>query len=187
MRGIRKRHVLAAVGLAAVATAFAVPAAAVKASGQGLPTSIGNGEGRLNVIEWPAYTDPSFAKKFEQQTGCIIHRKDAGTSQDMFALMHANGGGGGGQYDLVSASGDASLRLIYAHDVQQVNVNLVPSWKNFLPAFKSILADQTRNPAWRGVRAPLLPLEDHARQTLAIALHGAGLSDFRALSRSQDQ
>jgi len=137
VKKIRRRHALTVVGLVAVAAAFAVTAATVKASATGLPTSIGNGEGKLNVIEWPAYSDPSFAKKFEQQTGCIIHRKDAGTSQDMFALMHANGGGGGGQYDLVSASGDASLRLIYAHDVQAVNVSLVPSWKNFLPAFKS--------------------------------------------------
>jgi putative spermidine/putrescine transport system substrate-binding protein len=122
--------------LAAIVAAFAVPAATVQA-GSGLPTKIGKGEGRLNVIEWPAYTDPSFAKKFEQQTGCIIHRKDAGSSSEMFALMHANGGGGGGQWDLVSASGDASLRLIYAHDVKPVNVNLIPSWKQFLPVFKS--------------------------------------------------
>jgi putative spermidine/putrescine transport system substrate-binding protein len=120
----------------AIATAFAVTAATVKA-GSGLPTSIGKGEGQLNVIEWDAYTDPSFAKKFENQTGCIIHRKNAGSSQEMFALMHANGGGGGGQYDLVSASGDASLRLIYAHDVKAININLIPSWKQFLPQFKS--------------------------------------------------
>src|SRR5262249_2473969 len=97
-------------------------------------------EGRLNVIEWTAYTDKSFANKFEKQTGCIIHRKDAGSSGEMFSLMHASGGGGGGGangYDLVSASGDASLRLIYAHDVQPVNVKLVPSGKAFLPIFKS--------------------------------------------------
>jgi len=137
VRRIRKGHLLAVVVLAAVVSAFAVPAAAVEASRAGLPTKIGKGEGRLNVIEWPAYSDPSFAKKFEQQTGCIIHRKDAGSSQEMFALMHANGGGGGGQYDLVSASGDASLRLIYAHDVQAINIHLIPSWKDFLPAFKS--------------------------------------------------
>jgi putative spermidine/putrescine transport system substrate-binding protein len=122
--------------VAAIAAAFAVTAATVQA-GSGLPTSIGKGEGRLNVIEWAAYTDPSFAKKFENQTGCIIHRKDAGSSQEMFALMHANGGGGGGQYDLVSASGDASLRLIYAHDVKPININLIPSWNQFLPSFKS--------------------------------------------------
>ena len=139
MRSFRKRNALGAVALAAIATAFAVPAATVhaSASGSGLPTSIGKGEGRLNVIEWAAYTDPSFAKKFENQTGCIIHRKDAGSSQEMFQYMHANGGGGGGQYDLVSASGDASLRLIFAHDVKPINIKLIPSWKQFLPAFKS--------------------------------------------------
>jgi putative spermidine/putrescine transport system substrate-binding protein len=136
VRRIRKKHALTAVVLAAVVGAFAVPAATVQA-GSGLPTKIGKGEGALNVIQWPAYTDPSFAKKFEKQTGCKIHRKTAGSSNEMFALMHANGGGGGGQYDLVSASGDASLRLIYAHDVKPVNVKLIPSWKQFLPAFKS--------------------------------------------------
>ncbi len=136
MKGMRRRHGAGLAVLAAVAVGFAVPAAAVQA-GSGLPTKIGKGEGRLNVIEWPAYTDPSFAKKFEQQTGCIIHRKDAGSSSEMFALMHANGGGGGGQWDLVSASGDASLRLIYAHDVKPININLIPSWKQFLPVFKS--------------------------------------------------
>jgi len=132
VRGIRRTHIL----VAAFAAALCVPAAGV-GSGNGLPTSIGKGEGALNLIEWPAYSDPSFAKKFEQQTGCIIHRKDAGSSNEMVALMRTGGGGGGGQYDLVSASGDASLRLIYGGDVQPVNVDLIPSWKNFLPAFKS--------------------------------------------------
>jgi putative spermidine/putrescine transport system substrate-binding protein len=55
----------------------------------------------------------------------------------MVALMHAGGGGGGGQWDLVSASGDASLRLIKGGDVQAVNVHLIPSWNDFIPIFKS--------------------------------------------------
>src|SRR5437588_9691478 len=119
-----------------MAVALCVPAAGVS-SGHGVPTKIGKGEGALNVIEWAAYTDPSFAKTFTKQTGCIIHRKDAGSSNEMVALMRSGGGGGGGQYDLVSASGDASLRLIYGGDVQPVNVNLIPSWKQFLPNFRS--------------------------------------------------
>ena len=137
MRRVRKRHALGVVALAAVVAAFAVPAASVHAGGVGLPTKIGKGEGRLNLIEWPGYSDKSFANKFQKQTGCTIHRKEAGSSQEMFGLMHANGGGGGGQYDLVSASGDASLRLIFARDVQPINVKLIPSWKQFLPVFKS--------------------------------------------------
>ena len=106
-------------------------------SESGLPTSIGKGEGTLNLIEWPYYSDPAFAKTFTKQTGCVIHRKDAGSSNQMVALMRAGGGGGGGQWDLVSASGDASLRLIKGGDVQAVNVNLIPNWKNFIPIFKS--------------------------------------------------
>ena len=102
-----------------------------------LPSSIGTGEGALNLIEWPYYSDPAFAKKFEQQSGCKIHRKDAGSSNQMVSLMRAGGGGGGGQWDLVSASGDASLRLIKGGDVKPVNVNLIPSWQNFIPIFKS--------------------------------------------------
>jgi putative spermidine/putrescine transport system substrate-binding protein len=105
--------------------------------GSNLPQSIGKGEGALNVIEWPYYTDKSFAKPFEQQTGCKIKRKDAGSSNQMVALMRTGGGGGGGQYDLVSASGDASLRLIKGGDVQPVNINLIPSWNDFIPVFKS--------------------------------------------------
>jgi putative spermidine/putrescine transport system substrate-binding protein len=136
---IRKRHVIGATLLAGVVAALVIPAAGIGSGSHAfsLPTKIGKGEGALNVIEWPAYTDPSFANAFEKKTGCIIHRKDAGSSNQMVALMRAGGGGGGGQYDLVSASGDASLRLIYGHDVVPVNVNLIPQWKNFLPYFKS--------------------------------------------------
>ena len=135
MRRIRRVHVLGAV----LAAALCVPASGVS-SGSATPTlqtKIGKGEGRLNLIEWPAYSDPSFAKKFEKTTGCKIHRKDAGSSNEMVALMHTGGGGGGGQYDLVSASGDASLRLIVGGDVKPVNVNLIPSWKQFISIFKS--------------------------------------------------
>jgi len=39
--------------------------------------------------------------------------------------------GGGGQYDMVSASGDADPRLIYGGDAKPVNVDLVPDRTNF--------------------------------------------------------
>ena len=102
-------------------------------------TKIGKGEGSLNLIEWAAYSDPSFAKQVREADR--LHdppRRTPGSSNEMVALMRTGGGGGGGQYDLVSASGDASLRLIYGGDVQPVErPNLIPAWKNFLPAFKS--------------------------------------------------
>src|SRR5213080_1475248 len=95
---------------------------------------VGTGEGQLNLIAWEGYVDDSWAKPFTQQTGCVINAKYAGSSDEMRALMK---NGGGGQYDLVSASGDADLRLIYGGDVKPVNVNLVPDWKNFAPQFQA--------------------------------------------------
>ena len=96
--------------------------------------SIGKGEGKLNLIAWEGYTDPSWVKPFETQTGCQVNAKFAGTSSEMVSLMAK---GGGGQYDLVSASGDADLRLIYGGDVRPVNIALIPSWKDFHPFLQS--------------------------------------------------
>jgi putative spermidine/putrescine transport system substrate-binding protein len=103
-------------------------------SSSNLPQKIGKGEGQLNLIAWEGYTQPQWVKPFEQQTGCQVHAKYGGSSNEMVTLMRQ---GGGSQYDMVSASGDASLRLIRGGDVQPVNVNLIPSWKDFMPQLKS--------------------------------------------------
>jgi len=95
---------------------------------------IGKGEGKLNLIAWEGYLDPIWVKPFEQQTGCQVNAKYAGSSDEMVSLMK---NGGGGQYDMVSSSGDADLRILYAGDARPVNMNLIPSWKQFYPAFQS--------------------------------------------------
>jgi putative spermidine/putrescine transport system substrate-binding protein len=107
----------------------------------GVPTAhlsvlkkISKGEGELNLIAWSGYLQPEWVKPFEKQTGCQVNAKYANTSDEMVALMQD---GGGGQYDMVSSSGDADLRIIYAGDVRPVNMNLIPSSKDFFPAFKA--------------------------------------------------
>ncbi len=97
-------------------------------------TSIGNGEGQLNMVAWEGYAQPEWVKPFVAATGCQVHAKYAGSSDEMVTLMRQ---GGGNQYDMVSASGDASLRLIRGGNVQQMNVELVPEWSNFIPQLKS--------------------------------------------------
>jgi putative spermidine/putrescine transport system substrate-binding protein len=99
-----------------------------------LPTSIGKGEGELNLVAWEGYAQPEWVKPFEAATGCVVHAKYAGSSDEMVTLMRQ---GGGEQYDMVSASGDATLRLISGGDVQAMNVSLVPEWKNFIPQLQS--------------------------------------------------
>jgi putative spermidine/putrescine transport system substrate-binding protein len=110
------------------APAPAAPAAPLK----GTPLqSIGASEGQVNIVAWAGYiergeTDKNFdwVTSFEKDSGCKVNVKTAATSDEMVALMNEGG------FDLVTASGDASLRLVAGGKVQEVNVNLVPSWKN---------------------------------------------------------
>jgi putative spermidine/putrescine transport system substrate-binding protein len=100
--------------------------------------SVGQGEGRLSLVAWAGYvedgsTDPKvdWVTPFEKQTGCQVSVKVGNTSDEMVTLMRT------GQYDGVSASGDATLRLIAGGDVAPVNTNLVPNYKDIFPALKN--------------------------------------------------
>jgi len=125
---------LGAVLLAMVVGASACGSSSSTTTSANLPTSVGNGEGQLNLVAWEGYAQPEWVKPFEASTGCVVHAKYAGSSDEMVTLMRQ---GGGSQYDMVSASGDASLRLIRGGDVAAMNVALVPEWKNFIPQLQS--------------------------------------------------
>ncbi len=99
--------------------------------------SVGKGEGQLNIIAWAGYAedgsnDPKvdWVTPFEKQTGCQVNVKVGDTSDQMVQLMQT------GQYDGVSASGDATLRLIYGGTVAPVNTSLVPNYKTISPFLK---------------------------------------------------
>ena len=109
-------------------------AAQVPTASLPVPKAVGKGEGTLNLIAWEGYLQPQWVKPFENQTGCQVHATYAGTSDQMVTLMKD---GGGGQYDMVSSSGDADLRIILAGNARPANVSLIPGWKDFFPAFKS--------------------------------------------------
>jgi putative spermidine/putrescine transport system substrate-binding protein len=98
------------------------------------PTSIGAGEGQLNLVLWDGYADKSWVDPFTAATGCKVNQHPAGSSDEMVSLMKD---GGGGNWDMVSASGDADLRLIYSGDVVPMNTALIPDWTNFQPYFQS--------------------------------------------------
>ncbi|ANY89083.1 MULTISPECIES: putative ABC transporter substrate-binding protein YdcS [Pseudomonas] len=104
----------------------------------GLPQSLGDGEGRLDIVAWPGYIERGESDKaydwvtgFEKQTGCKVSVKTAATSDEMVSLMTKGG------YDLVTASGDASLRLIAGKRVQPINTALIPNWKNIDPRLQN--------------------------------------------------
>ena len=106
--------------------------------------SLGAGEGAVNIVAWAGYvengsTDPKvdWVTDFEKETGCKVNVKNGATSDEMVALMKT------GEYDVVSASGDASLRLIYGGDVSPVNTDLIT---NYADVF-----DNLKNQPWNSV------------------------------------
>ena len=113
-------------------------------TGLAMMTEIGEGEGEVSIVAWPGYiergeTDPAYdwVTQFEADTGCKVTVKSAATSDEMVALMNEGG------FDLVTASGDASNRLIAGGKVQPVNTNLIPSW--------STVDERLQNAPWHTV------------------------------------
>jgi putative spermidine/putrescine transport system substrate-binding protein len=109
---------------------------------EGMMQSLGEGEGQVNLIAWAGYvedgsTDPKvdWVSGFEEETGCQVNVKLGNTSDEMVTLMRT------GQYDGVSASGDASLRLVAAGDVAPVNLDLIDNYEDVFEGLK----DQPHN------------------------------------------
>ena len=105
---------------------------------QAAPTELGKGEGQLNIVAWAGYVERGETDKnydwvtgFEKETGCKVNVKTAATSDEMVALMNEGG------FDLVTASGDASLRLIAGGKVQALNLALIPSYSKIDPRLQN--------------------------------------------------
>jgi putative spermidine/putrescine transport system substrate-binding protein len=107
------------------ATSFVSPALA------DMLKAVGAGEGALDIVAWPGYVESGASDKaydwvtdFEKATSCKVNVKTAASSDEMVTLMNQGG------FDLVTASGDASLRLVAGKKVQPINVDLIPNWKD---------------------------------------------------------
>jgi putative spermidine/putrescine transport system substrate-binding protein len=129
---------VAAPSVAASAAASESPSAAPSQVG---PTSVGEGEGALNLVAWTGYVvggtggeqvqGYDWVTPFETATGCKVNVKVGVDSANMVQLMKT------GQYDGVSASGDATLRLIAGGDVSGVNLSLIPNYKDVFEGLKN--------------------------------------------------
>nr|WP_312854171.1 ABC transporter substrate-binding protein [Tsukamurella spumae] len=100
--------------------------------------ALGQPEGKVSILGWPGYVedggnDPAvnWVTPFEQQTGCKVEFKPFGTSDEAVTLMRS------GQYDVVSASGDAALRLIGGGNVDPINTALVPNYADVFGYLKN--------------------------------------------------
>ena len=142
---IGRKHLLAAIAAVGVG-ALAFLAAGCGGGGgggsanteiKGLGSSIGEiqsnarKEGEVDLVIWAGYADKSWANQFTQQTGCKVVTKDGATSDDMIDLISTGG------YDGVSASGNATVRLMKRGDVAPVNTDLIPNYADVSEGLKN--------------------------------------------------
>ncbi|WP_448006641.1 ABC transporter substrate-binding protein [Agromyces bauzanensis] len=129
----------ATVGLA-IASIAVLTACGTQSGGSGggeAAEELGEMEGQVSILAWPAYVedgsnDPAvdWVSSFEEETGCEVTSKTYGTSDEAVNLMKS------GDYDVVAASGDATLRLIAAGDVAPVNTDLIPNYEGIYDFLK---------------------------------------------------
>ncbi len=126
--------------LSALIVGMALALSGCAASGgqtSGKLQSLGDNEKTLSLLGWPGYAedgsnDPAYdwVTPFEKDTGCQVTFKSYGTSDEALNLFKS------GDYDVIAASGDATLRLIASGDVQPLNTDLIPSYKDVYPFLK---------------------------------------------------
>ena len=87
-------------------------------------TEIGEGEGELNLVIWAGYAESGategfdWVTPFEEETGCIVNATNMSDSNNGVSLIQS------GEYDGISASGDATTRLIASDLVAPVETGL---------------------------------------------------------------
>lgn len=130
---------MACAGPAATPTPAPTATAAATATAAPTGTGIGPGEGELNLVIWGGYaergaTDPNFdwVTPFEAQTGCTVNTTDMTDSNNGVSLMQS------GNYDGISASGDATTRLIQGGYVEAIDPDILPNYANVFPGLKDL-------------------------------------------------
>ena len=160
------RRILTLVGTAALAfaactsggTATTAPSAAPPSAGGGSPSAsaeasasagpslptaadLGSTQGQsINVLAWPGYVENGTTDKtvdwvtdFQNTSGCKVNPTIFGTSDEAYTLFSTSPE----QFDVVSASGDASLRLVRGGFVQPVNIDLFKNYPDIFDAIKN--------------------------------------------------
>jgi putative spermidine/putrescine transport system substrate-binding protein len=145
---VRIRSLTALAASAAIAVAAcsssggsAAPSGPAGTPAPSLPTELGSTQGQtINVLAWPGYVENGSTDKtvdwvtdFQTQTGCTVKPQIFGTSDEAYTLFSTNPE----QYDVVSASGDASLRLVRGGFVQAVNLSLFKNYPDIFEALKN--------------------------------------------------
>jgi putative spermidine/putrescine transport system substrate-binding protein len=120
--------------IGALVAVLAVVVAACGSSGGSKSSGSSGGSKSISILAWPGYAENGSTSKdvdwvtpFEKQSGCKASVKTFGTSDEAFQLFHT------GQYDVVSASGDSSLRSVANGDAAVIDTAKVSTYSQLAP------------------------------------------------------
>ncbi len=132
MRHLRTPVVIVTLGLILAACGSGEPAASAV-------TEIGEPEDALNLVIWAGYAERGEADEtydwvtpFEEETGCIVNTTDMTDSNNGVSLIES------GEYDGISASGDATTRLIASGLVAPVNTDIFENYEAVFDGLKDL-------------------------------------------------
>jgi putative spermidine/putrescine transport system substrate-binding protein len=102
-------------------------------------SEIGEGEGELNLVIWAGYAERGEADAaydwvtpFEEETGCIVNTADMTDSNNGVSLIQS------GEYDGISASGDATTRLIASGLAAPVDTSVFENYDAVFDGLKDL-------------------------------------------------
>jgi putative spermidine/putrescine transport system substrate-binding protein len=134
---MRHRRLTALAGAAMLAIAACGGGAGASPT-PAVPTTLGAGEGQLNLVIWAGYAergaaDPAYdwVTPFETKTGCKVKTTDMTDSNNGVSLIQS------GDYDGGSFSGDATSRLMAGGIVAPINPALIPNYANIFEGLKN--------------------------------------------------
>lgn len=113
----KKRRIMGAVAVAAFALNITTSAAIA---------------GEVNLLTWEGYADASFVKPFEEASGCKVSATYVGSNDDFAPKLAA----GGGVYDIVMPSIDATKVLIEAGFIDPIDLSRVPRYNEIYEKFR---------------------------------------------------
>jgi putative spermidine/putrescine transport system substrate-binding protein len=133
MRQLRVPVLVTAVAMLLVACSGGDDASATPIS------EIGEGEGELNLVIWTGYAergeaDPAYdwVTPFEEETGCIVNTTDMSDSNNGVSLIES------GEYDGISASGDATTRLIASGLAAPIDTSVFENYDAVFDSLKDL-------------------------------------------------
>ena len=115
-----------------IKTKYLLGAAAAAVMVVGVTSSSAFAGGEVNLLTWEGYADESVVKPFEEATGCKVSATYVGSNDDCAPKLAA----GGGVYDLVTPSIDATKVLIEAGFIDPLDLSKLPRYSEIYEKFR---------------------------------------------------